>query len=58
MLFFWRKKIKTPDYYETTRYKFFTFDDAYTCKDIETFFITQQTIDHYSVYKLKYKNLN
>ena len=50
-----------PDHYEVirtySRYEYFTFDCIDTCEDIQTL-ITQPTINHYSVSKLEYKNLN
>ena len=52
------KRLKTPDHHEAirncSRYQFFTFDYIDNCEDIQKL-ITQQTIDHYSISKLKYK---
>ena len=61
LLLFLHKQIKIPDHYEVIgtccRYEFFTFDSMDTCEDIQTL-ITQLTINHYSVSKFEYKNLN
>ena len=61
LLLFLHKHIKTSDHQETirscSRYKFFTSDFIDTCEDIQSL-ITQLTINHYSISKLKYLNLN
>ena len=58
---FSHKHIKTPDQQEAIRScsicKCFTSDFIGTCGDIESL-ITQLTIDHYSVSKVKYQSLN
>ena len=59
LLLFLHKHIKTSDHQETVRscrrYEFFTSDFIDT--DIQSL-ITQLTINHYSIPKLKYQNLN
>ena len=59
MFFFLHKHIKTSDHQETirscSRYEFFTSD--FIDSDIQSL-ITQLTINHYSIPKLKYQNLN
>ena len=61
LLLFLHKHIKTPDHQEAirscSRYEFFTSDFIDTCEDIQSL-ITQLTIDHYSISKLKYQKLN
>ena len=61
LLLFLQKHIKNSDHQETirrcSRYEFFTSDFIYTCEDIQSL-ITQLTINHYSISKLKYENLN
>ena len=61
LLLFLHKHIKTSDHHETirscSRYEFFTSDFIDTCEDIQPL-ITQLTINHYSISKLKYENLN
>ena len=61
LLFFLLKQIKIPDHYEVirtfSRYEFLTFDYIDSCEDVQTF-ITQLTINTYSVSKLEYKNQN
>ena len=61
LLLFLHKHIKTSDHQETirscSRYEFFTSDFIDTCEDIQSL-ITQLTINHYSISKLKYQNLN
>ena len=61
VLFFSHKHIKTPDHHETLRScskrEFFTFDYIDTCDNIQSLG-TQLTISHFSISKLKYKNLN
>ena len=58
-MFFLHKHIKTSDHQETirscSRYEFFTSD--FIDSDIQSL-ITQLTINHYSIPKLKYQNLN
>ena len=61
LLLFLQKHIKYSDHQETirrcSRYEFFTSDFIDTCEDIQSL-ITQLTINHYSISKLKYQNLN
>ena len=61
LLLFLHKHIETSDHQETirssSRYEFFTSDFIDTCEDIQSL-ITQLTINHYSISKLKYQNLN
>ena len=61
MLLFLHKHIKTPDHHEAIRscskHEFFTFDYIDTCENIQLLG-TQLTISHFSISKLKYKNLN
>ena len=61
MLPFLHKYIKTPDHQEALRscgrYDFFTSDFIDTCEDIQSL-ITRLTIDHYSISKLKFQNLD
>ena len=61
LLLFLQKYIKNSDHQETirrcSRYEFFTSDFIDTCEDIQSL-ITQLTINHYSISKLKYQNLN
>ena len=61
LLLFLQKHIKNSDHQETirrcSRYEFFTSDFIDTCEDIQSL-ITQLTINHYSISKLKYQNLN
>ena len=61
LLLFLQKHIKNSDHQETirrcSRYKFFTLDFIDTCEDIQSL-LTQLTINHYSISKLKYQNLN
>ena len=58
---FLHKHIKTPDHNEAIRscskHEFFTFDYIDTCENIQSL-ETQLTINHFSISKLKYKNLN
>ena len=60
-MLFIHKYIKTPDHNETIRscskYEFFTFDYIDTCENIWSLG-AQLTINHFSISKLKYKNLN
>ena len=55
------KHIKIPDHNEAIRscskHDFFTFDYTDTCQNIQSL-KTQLTINHFSISKLKYKNLN
>ena len=61
VMLFIHKYIKTPDHNETIRscskYEFFTFDYIDTCENIWSLG-AQLTINHFSISKLKYKNLN
>ena len=61
LLLFLHKYIKTSDHQKTirscSRYEFFTPDFINTCEDIQPL-ITELTINHYSISKLKYQNLN
>ena len=61
LLLFFHKHIKTSDHQEAirscSRYEFFTSDFIDTCEDIQSL-MTQLTINHYSISKLKYQNLN
>ena len=61
LLLFLQKHIKNSDHQETirccSRYEFFTSEFIDTCEDIQSL-ITQLTINHYSISKLKYQNLN
>ena len=61
LLLFLHKHIKTSDHQEIirscSRYEFSTSDFIDTCEDIQSL-ITQLTINHYSISKLKYQNLN
>ena len=61
MLLFLHKHIKTPDNHEAIRscnkHEFFTFDYIDTCENIQSL-RTQLTISHFSISKLKYKNLS
>ena len=61
MLFFLHKHHKTPDHYEATgscsKHDFFLFYYSDTCKNIQSL-ETQLTINHFSISKLRYKNLN
>ena len=61
LLLFLQKQIKNSDHQETirrcSRYEFFTSDFIDNCEDIQSL-ITQLTINHYSISKLKYQNLN
>ena len=61
LLLFLHKHIKTSDHQETirscSRYEFFTSDFTDTSEDIQSL-ITQLTINHCSISKLKYQNLN
>ena len=58
LLLFLHKHIKTSDHQETirscSRYEFFTSDFIDTCEDIQSL-ITQLTMNHYSISKLKYQ---
>ena len=60
-MLFLHKHIKTPDHNEAIRscskHEFFTFDYIDTCENIQSL-ETQLTINHFSISKLKYKNLN
>ena len=53
--------MKTPDHNKAIRscskHDFFTFDYIDTCENIQSWG-TQLTINHFSILKLKYKNLN
>ena len=53
--------VKTPDHNEVIRscskYEFFTFDYIDTCENIQPLGI-QLSINHFSILKFKYKNLN
>ena len=61
MLLFLQKHIKTPDHHEAikscSKNDFFTFDYSDTCENIQSLW-TQLTINHFSISKLKYRNLN
>ena len=60
LLLFIHKNIRTSDHKETIgscRYKFFLFNFIDTCENVQSLII-ELTIDHYSVWKLKYQNLN
>ena len=61
LLLFLHKHTKTSDPQETmkscSRYEFFTSDFIETCEGIQSL-ITQLIINHYSISKLKYRNLN
>ena len=61
LLLFLQKHIKNSDHQETirrcSRYEFFTSDFIDTCEDTQSL-ITQLTINHYSISRLKYQNLN
>ena len=61
VLLFLHKHIKTPDHHEAikscSKNDFFTFDYSDTCENIQSLW-TQLTINHFSISKLKYKNLN
>ena len=61
VMLFLHKHIKTPDHNEAIRscskHEFFTFDYIDTCENIQSL-ETQLTINHFSISKLKYKNLN
>ena len=61
LLLFLQKHIENSDHQETirrcSRYEFFTSDFIDTCEDIQSL-ITQLTINHYSISKLPYQNLN
>ena len=61
VLLFLHKDIKTPDHHEAirscSRHEFSTFDYIDTCENIQSLG-TQLTISHFSISKLKYKNLN
>ena len=61
MLFFLHKHHKTPDHYEAigscSKHDFFLFYYIDTCKNIQSL-ETQLTINHFSISKLRYKNLN
>ena len=58
---FLHKNVKTPDHNEAIRscskHESFTFDYIDTCENIKSL-ETQLTINHFSISKLKYKNLN
>ena len=58
---FLHKHIKNPDQNEVrgscSKHEFFTFDYIDTCENIQSLG-TQLTINHFSILKLKYKNLN
>ena len=58
--FFFQKHIKNSGHQETirrcSRYEFFRSDFIDTCEDIQSL-ITQLTINHYSISKLKYQHL-
>ena len=60
-MLFIHKHIKTPDQNEAIRscskHEFFTFDYIDTCENIWSL-EAQLTINHFSISKLKYKNLN
>ena len=61
VLHFLHKHIKTPDHNEAKgscrKHEFFTFDYIDTCENIQSLG-TELTINHFSISKLKYKNLN
>ena len=61
VMLFLHKHIKTLDHNEAIRscskHEFFTFDYIDTCENIQSL-ETQLTINHFSISKLKYKNLN
>ena len=61
VLLFLHKHIKTLNHHEAIRscskHDFFTFDYIDTCENIQSLG-TQLTISHFSISKLKYKNLN
>ena len=61
VVLFLHEHIKTPDHNEVIRsrskHEFFTFDYIDTCENIQSL-ETQLTINHFSISKLKYKNLN
>ena len=61
LLLFLQKHIKNSDHQETirrcSRYEFFTSDFLDACEDIQSL-ITQLTINHYLISKLKYQNLH
>ena len=61
LMLFLHKHIKTPDHNESIRscskHESFTFDYIDTCENIKSL-ETQLTINHFSISKLKYKNLN
>ena len=58
---FLHKHIKTPDHNEAIKscsnHEFFTFDYIDTCENTQSL-ETQLTINHFSISKRKYKNLN
>ena len=61
VLLFLHKHIKTLDHHEAikscSKHDFFTFDYFDTCENIQSLG-TQLTVSHFSISKLKYKNLN
>ena len=61
MLLFFHKHMKIPDHHEVIRscsiYEFSTFEYIDTFENIQSLG-TQPTINHFSISKVKYKNLN